>query len=215
MVWYLDMGIYFWEIFKTWLYAIFAVPFTNPKVLWLLAPIWLSWFFAEFFQEKRGTSMGNATSNATIVIWGAIDWTRQSIALFSEKLIVGFWEISFRVALIAAIFCYGSVITVLGIRGNKIIKKIGRIREVTYFIALYTPIFYGVIPLTFNFVIGSLIFFPLFYWTIEIIDRITPNPKPLEEEMEHMAGSSAISPDFGTIGTEKQSDIDFDKKIKI
>jgi hypothetical protein len=213
MVWYIDIIIYFWEIFKTWLYAIFAVPFRNPEVLWILAPIWLSWFFTEFFQEKKGTSMGNATSNATLVLWGAVDWTRQSIALFSEKLLAGFWEISFRVALIAAIFSYGAVITVLGVRGNKVIKKIGRIREVTYFIVIYTPIFYGLIPLTFNYVIGSLIFFPLFYWGIELIDKITPNPKPIQEDMEQLGKTGEISPDIGTIGTEKQSD--FGKDIKI
>jgi len=184
MVWYAELGLYLWLMFKDWLVSLIVMPFRYPKLLWILAPIWLSWFFAEFFQEKKGTSMGNATSNATVVLWGAVDWTKQSVALISEKLISGFLNISFRVMLISAIFAYGTFIAVLGIKGNKLIKKIGRVREVTYFIAVYTPIFYGVTPLTFRFFLGSLAFFPLFYYLIELIDKITPNPKPIIEDKE-------------------------------
>jgi hypothetical protein len=213
MAWYLGLLMYFWELFKTWLYAIFAVPFTNPEVLWLLAPVWLSWFFSEFFQEKKGTSMGNATSNATVVIWGAVSWTRETVALMSAAAIAGVWNITFRIVLIALIFIYGAVITVLGIKGNKIIKKIGRSREVAYFIIIFTPILYGVMPLTFDFVLGALLFFPLFYWTIEIIDRITPTPKSItEDEGETQGGTLGPVPSFGA---EKEKPEEFGKDIKI
>jgi hypothetical protein len=220
MAWYLGILMYFWELFKEWLYAIFAVPFTNPEALWILAPIWLSWFFSEFFQEKKGTSMGNATSNATVVLWGAVDWTRQTMTLLTTAVIAGFWDVAFRVILIAAIFIYGTFITVLGIKGNKVIKKIGRVREVTYFIVIFTPILYGLMPLTFGFVLGALIFFPLFYWIIEIIDRITPNPKPIEEDVEESSGSMTQSPslNFGQekeSGQQKEKPEDFGKNIKI
>ena len=39
--------------FVDWL-RIFAAPFENPDMLWIIVPIWASWLFAEFFQEKKG-----------------------------------------------------------------------------------------------------------------------------------------------------------------
>lgn len=184
MAWYVDIGLYFWELFKMWLSALFVIPLQQPQLLWLLIPVWLSGGFAEFFQEKKGTSMGNAVSNATITLWGSIDWTRQTVSLYGEKVISGFGNMFFRSALILMIFAYSFGIIFWGIKGNKIIKKIGRVREVTYVLAVFTPIFYGVMPLSFNYIFAAFIFFPLFYEVVEFIDWITPNPKPIEQDLE-------------------------------
>lgn len=203
MAWYLDIVLYLWELFKTWIYTLVVIPFKEPQLLWLLIPVWLSGAFAEFFQEKTGTSMGNATSNATVVLWGSIDWTRQTVSLLSQKVIGGFGNLFLRFLFIAVVFFYGFFIVVFGIKGNKIIKKIGRVREVTYVIAIFTPVLYGVMTLTANHIISAVLFFPLFYGVIELIDKITPNPEPVKEDLEEgkEAGGS-----LGTLGSEDSFD---------
>ena len=77
--WLLNIGLYFWGLFKLWITTLFVLPFKHTQMLWLLIPIWATWFFAEFFQEKHGTSMGNAITNSVVVIWGSIDCTRQTV----------------------------------------------------------------------------------------------------------------------------------------
>jgi hypothetical protein len=196
LVWYSFLLIavsYIWGLFVDWISTIFVLPFKNLDMLWLLVPVWIAWFFAEFFQEKRGTSMGNAISNAVIILWGSIDCARQTtywIARHSHTII----DSLFRYGLITLIFAYGSVIVWLGIKGNKLIQYIGRIREVTYIFVMFVPIFYGAIPFSWNHILGAILFFPLFYFIIEVFDRNTPNPKAIsidngEEKMEEKSAA--------------------------
>ncbi|MBI2138346.1 hypothetical protein HYU13_02055 [Candidatus Woesearchaeota archaeon] len=184
MVWYVTIVSYFWMLLKDWLFTIFIIPFKNTDMLWLLVPVWVSWFFAEFFQEKIETSMGNALTNSVIVLWGSIDMARQTVSLIGRGVLRGLGTISLRFSLIWLIFAYGATIVALGIRGNPLIKHIARIREVTYVFVMFVPIFYNAIPFSWNHLIGAAIFFPAYYWIIEFFDRLTPNPKPLTEDME-------------------------------
>ena len=181
MVWYITIGLYLWSLFKLWLHTIFVTPFQTVDMLWLLVPVWLSWFFSEFFQEKKGTSMGNAITNSVIVFWGSIDWARQTVNLISKATVKGLFNISSRFFLIALVFAYSITIIVLGIKGNPLIKKIARIRAVTYIFVIFTPILYNKVPLTLNHIVAAIIFFPLFYYVIELIDYLLPNPKAIEE----------------------------------
>jgi hypothetical protein len=189
--WLIGIGLYFWGLFKLWIHTIFVTPFTTVDMLWLLVPVWLGWFFAEFFQEKVGTSMGNAISNSIIIVWGSIDCARQTVKLISAGTLTFGVDLVIRFFIIALLLGYGVTIIVLGMKGNKIIKYIARIREVTYVFAIFTPVFYNALPLTFTHVIAGLVFFPLFYFAIELIDRYTPNPKAVVEDMEESGGESA------------------------
>jgi hypothetical protein len=212
--WLVNIGLYFWELFKTWLHTLFVIPFKNMDMLWLLVPIWISWFFSEFFQEKVGTSMGNAITNSVVILWGSIDCTRQTIALMAQGAFSSTLDIVLRFVLIALILAYGVMIVVFGIKGNKIIKYIGRVREVTYAFAMFVPVFYNAIPLTLNHVIGALLFFPLFYFAIELIDRYTPNPKAIVEDLEGSGGEKKSGTDsFGLDSGSKGLD-DFGAKGK-
>lgn len=197
---FVSVGLWFWDLFRLWLYTIFAAPFVNLGMLWVLVPVWLGWFFTEFYQEKVGTSMGNAISNATIVLWGAVDCSRQTLSLMSSGVVVGFWDVFARFALVGFVFFYGLVIVILGIRGKQIIKYIGRVREVTYFFAIFVPVFYGFMPFSWSHVIAAFLFFPLFYFVIELIDHYTPNPKAVVQDMKdsNSGGSgSSLSGDLG------------------
>jgi hypothetical protein len=170
------------ELFKLWAHTIFISPFVNISMLWILVPIWLGWFFAEFFQEKEGTSIGNAMSNATIIIWASVDCTRQTLSLISSGDITGLFNTYARFALIAILFIYGLLIILLGLKGSGLTKKIGRIREVTYVFAMFIPVLYNFAPLSISHIIATIIFFPLFYFALEIIDRLLPDPKAIIEE---------------------------------
>jgi hypothetical protein len=189
-VWYIAIVTYLWEIFKLWIHTIFVVPFQTTDMLWLLVPVWLGWFFSEFFQEKTGTSLGNAISNAVIILWGSIDCSRQTVKLIAARALAGAWDIAARFFIIALIFAYGAFILVLGWKGNKLIKYIGRVRQVTYVFAIFTPVFYGAIPFSLDHIVAAVLFFPLFYFAIELIDRYTPNPKAIVEDMNEGSSST-------------------------
>ena len=175
--WLVSAILYLWELFKVWASTIFIVPFKNTDMLWLLGPIWIAWFFAEFFQEKVGTSLGNAITNSVVVLWAGIDCTRQTVRLLAAGMFKSTAEIIFRFALLGFAFAYSITIIVLGIKGNKIIKYFGRIRVVTYAFVMYVPVFYNAIPLSWSHFFASVLFFPLFYGVIELLDHIIPDPK--------------------------------------
>lgn len=184
MVGFLVLAVnYVWELFRLWIHTIFIVPFQNTDMLWLLVPVWASWFFAEFFQEKTGTSFGNAITNSVVVLWGSIDCTRQTLKLMANHVITGTLDFLGRFLIIGLVFAYGIIILVWSWKTKKLIKYLGRIREVTYVFIIFTPMFYNAIPFSWELVIAAVLFFPLFYFAIELIDRYTPNPKAIIEDM--------------------------------
>jgi hypothetical protein len=167
---------FFWSLFVTWL-SIFIAPIKNPEMLWIIIPIWISWFFSEFFQEKLGTDYGNAISNGAVVLWVGIDWARYMFRLLEEgKLFFG-WEFGIKLGLALICFAYGLIIIIAGIRTRKVVAFIGRIRDVTYVLVMFSPIIYDVIPLEWKPILAMIIFFPVFYIIIEIIDQNTPDPQ--------------------------------------
>ncbi|MEM2131214.1 MAG: hypothetical protein QXM96_04380 [Candidatus Woesearchaeota archaeon] len=174
---------YVLELFKIWLHTLFLVPFENYDMLWLLIPIWIAWFFAEFFQEKIGTSMGNAITNSVVILWGSIDCARQTVNLIIEKTIKNAFDIIARFGLIFILFLYGALIIHYGIKGNPIIKRWGKVRNITYVFAMFVPIFYNAIPFSFNHILAAILFFPLYYYVIELTDKYMPNPKAIEEDL--------------------------------
>lgn len=185
---FIEVILYLWNLFKLWNHTILITPFQTLDMLWILVPVWLGWFFAEFFQEKTGTSMGNAITNSIIIVWGSIDCSRQTVRLISEGILTDFWSIFIRFAIIAAILAYGVVIISLGWKGKQIIKRIGRVREVTYIFVIFVPVFYNVVPLSFKHIFAAVLFFPLFYFTVELFDKLTPNPKAVTEDIEEEKG---------------------------
>lgn len=166
-----------------WL-KIFIYPFTHPQLLWIVIPIWLSWFFAEFFQEKKGTSFGNAISNGIVPVYVSIDWIRFIIGYMSNHSLKFNVEIFFKFFICAIAVIYGLIVIIYGIKGKKFIHYIGRIREVTYFLLMFTPIIYGVVDLSLRYFILIIIFFPVFYYIIELIDKLTPDPIAVIKDLE-------------------------------
>ncbi|MBI5390582.1 hypothetical protein HZB02_03775 [Candidatus Woesearchaeota archaeon] len=170
-----------WELFKQWLF-IFVEPFTQFDVAWIIVPIWLAFIFAEFFQEKEGTSFGNAISNGVVSLWVSVDWMRYITGQIvrGEAVFSGMLVLKYGIAVI--VLGYGLLIIIAGIQTKKMVAYVGRIREVTYVLLMFTPFVYGIIELEWNYVFAILIFAPLFYGIIEVCDRYLPTPRAMHEE---------------------------------
>ena len=199
--------LFLWDLFKSWLY-IFISPFSKPEIFWIIIPIWVSWFFAEFFQEKRGTSFGNAISNGVIPLFVGVDWIRYLTNLVAENAIKLNYILYIKYSLCLLVILYGFSVIIFGIKARQFVHFYGRIREVTYVLIMFSPIIYGIIYLNWKFLLGIFLFFPIFYYFIELIDRFTPTPKIYEyDEGKTDQTSSTLT----NIGSEWQSPESFNK----
>lgn len=178
----IDILIYFKDIFLLWL-TIFIAPLENLNMLWILLPVILNWGFTEFYQEKKGTSLGNAITNGVVALLVSVDWLKTTISLFTEKQI-GIWILLAYIVIASLMAIYGVFIIIWGIKLKKRVKYIGRIREVTYLTLMFTPIIYGIIPLNLRVILGIIIYFPIFYFFVEVLDRIMPDPHTYEDEQK-------------------------------
>src|SRR3989338_7338574 len=170
---------FFWNLFADWLY-LFVSPVENFQVLWIIIPIWLAWFFGEFFQEKKGTNFGNAISNGVVPFWVGLDWTRLLVNGLLDGRVQWSELVLFKFLVCLGLFAYGLAILIHGIKGRQLARYIGRIRQITYVMLVFTPVIYGIIPFSGGYFLGIVFFYPLFYYFIEMIDRNTPNPRTLE-----------------------------------
>ena len=150
-------------------------------MFWIIIPVWINWFFTEFFVEKYGTTLGNAVSNGAIPILASVDWLRHTYRLLSEGTSFTF-DIFVKSFLSAAVLFYGVFVIIAGIKLKHIVFYIGRVRWITYVLVMITPIIYNVIGFNFRTLWAIILFFPLYWWVIEIFDRITPEPRLYREE---------------------------------
>ncbi|MEM2874325.1 MAG: hypothetical protein QW063_02695 [Candidatus Nanoarchaeia archaeon] len=150
---------------------ILIAPIKQPDMLWILIPIYLNWVFTDYFQERKGTDFGNAMTNGAVALWAGMDWIRQTVKI-SEFGITTLVKIG-----IGALFIlYGLFIMIESAKAKPIAKYIGRVREVSYFMIVTTPIFYSLIPIDLITLAAILLFFPIFYGLAELIDRLLPTP---------------------------------------
>ena len=175
-----SMGSTVAELFRDWI-GIFAAPLKNIDMLWILIPVYVGWAFTEFYQEKKGTNLGNAITNGAIPLLVGFDWARQVVsqALASRAFDHIFYS---KVAIAMLAFSYGLFVIYHGIKAKSKVKIFGRIRIVTYVVLVLTPIFYGAVEPSLRLLAAVLLFFPLYYVVIEIIDFIIPDPKSIKEE---------------------------------
>ena len=215
----LGILLYVWFMLKEWFY-IFISPMENLEMLWIIVPIWINWFFAEFFQEKKGTSFGNAISNGAVPLYIGIDWARHLTRNLTAGDMAFNFGVGLRYLLCLLLLAYGLSIIIFGIKAKKFIKVYGRIRETTYVMLMFSPVVYGIIDLTWRYMLIVVLFFPLYYYIIELIDKITPDPKIYhydkgkdKEEPEPGADlGSDMGSDLGAgldTGLDKSMDKDF------
>lgn len=169
--------------FVDWL-KLFVAPLKNLDMLWIIIPIWGVWVFSEFFQEKKGTSFGNAITNGAVMLFVGVDWTRYIMRQVGSGAASLGLESATELAISALIILISLSIIVLGIKGHGFVKVIGRARESTYLLLMFTPVIYGVVEFNFRILATILAFFPLFYIVVEVLDRILPNPQTFDLDEE-------------------------------
>jgi len=175
---------YLWGLVLGWL-SLFAAPFINENLLWIVIPVYLSWILAEFYSEKiGGISFSGVITKGVVLIWVGIDWTRKTTDFLNTDVL--------GLTLFKYFLCFfwialGVFMIVQGISKKKIVKFVGRSRNTTYLTLVFTPILYNIIPLSLEVLLVIILFFPIYYLVIEILSRITPDPKiGREDESENI-----------------------------
>ena len=197
------------DAFVDWL-GLFASPVKNLDMLWIIVPVWCVWLFSEFFQEKKGTSFGNAITNGAVMLFVGVDWIRYLIRQISSGAASLDSGSLTELVVSGVIIIISIAIILLGIKGHKIVKMLGRVRESTYILVMFTPVIYGVVEFTFRNLFIILAFFPIFYLLIELLDKILPTPRTYDlEEEDNDLGKDAGLADLsfpGTVGGMSSSD---------
>jgi len=177
--------LFLFNFLMSWIHIVIS-PFQQLEMLWIIIPIYINWIFTDFFQERKGTSLGNAITNGAVLLWVSIDWTRRVVNSFQ-----GFsWVGVLNLTIITLVLGYGLMIMIEGIRGNDLVTRIGRVREVSYVMLMFTPVIYGKITLTLTAFLSMIIFFFPFYYLMEIVDeKILPKLgitkiEKIDEELE-------------------------------
>lgn len=191
-----------WELFLLWV-GLFTSPFKNITVLWILVPIWISWFFTEFFQEKEGTHFGNAITNGAIPIWVGIDWTRYLTTQLTNGAVIENGIMKF--ILCGLIGIYGIIVIAQGLKANGFAHFGGRIRVITYLFVTLTPVIYGVIEFSWMLLVSIVVFFPVFYFFIELIAKLTPDSKALKADLDADAPKDGLNNSKDPFGTPSTS----------
>lgn len=172
----------FFNLFGFWLSILFVIPFKDTEILWILIPVWMNLFFTDFYQEKKGTDYGSAITNGVAMLWVGVDWVRflirdlssRSMTLskvFSSNILI------LKFALSAFVLIVGVIIIIEGIKGIRFVRAVGRVRNTSYLLLVISPVIYGLGQFSWKYLLAITIFFPVYYFVIELIDRIVPDPK--------------------------------------
>ena len=169
------------DAFFSWLW-LFGAPIKDANILWIIIPIYVSWFFTEFFQEKKGTGFGNAITNGAVCIWVAIDWFRHITNGLTDGLIDTDYTLYVKYGFSAFILIFGIIVIIKGLQRKKFAHFGGRIRVITYILVMFTPIIYETAEINVMNVVPIFVFSPIYYLLLELIVFIVPDSKALEED---------------------------------
>jgi hypothetical protein len=155
--------------------TIFVSTLTNVEIIWVTYPVYIVWFSMELFIERIRFTYGHSLANSIIFSWVSVDWLRH-IYLHHEfdnynKLILTIFFLSLSIFTLIA-----------SIKRKKIAKVLGRTGSFAYFQIMFTPFIYGIIEFTYINFLAVIIFYPLMYFAVYVIDRLVP--EFIEEELE-------------------------------
>ena len=169
------IGTYAWGLFLYWLSIMFIFPFKDLEVLWILIPVWLNLVFTDFFQERRGASLGNAVTNGIVQAWVGVDWLR-----FLWRTYPGAsWLFALKVFICFLVLLHGTSIVIQSLKHNKGVQAWGRVRVTRYVMIMLSPIVYNIAQPSLYYLLAGLAFFPIFYYMLELIEHFVPD---IEEE---------------------------------
>jgi hypothetical protein len=164
-----------WDLFKYWLSIFFVFPFKDVEILWILIPVWITLLITDFFQERKGASLGHAITNGAVQMWVGVDWMRFLVR--TSKEFSGLLALKFAICLFTTVA--GIVIVVQSFKHNRGAQLWGRVRVTSYSMLVLSPIVYNLITPSWSYLLATIIYFPLFYYTLEVLGYFVPE---LEEE---------------------------------
>jgi len=171
--------------------TIFISTLTNVEIIWITYPVYITWFAMEFLVERKEFKYSHSLANSIIFSWVSIDWLRH---LYLNN------ELSdYNKLLITLFFLFLSLfILIASIKRKKIAKLLGKTGFFSYFQIMFTPFIYGAIEFNYINFLSVIIFFPLIYMVVYVIDKLLPEfieeeEKKFEEENEEDINNFAES----------------------
>jgi len=169
------------SLFQAFL-TIFISTLTNVEIIWVTYPVYITWFAMEFLVERKELRYSHSLANSIIFSWVSIDWLRH-LYLNNELN-------DYNKLIITLLFLFLSLfILIASIKRKKIAKILGKTGFFSYFQIMFTPFIYGIIEFNYINFLSVIIFFPLIYITVHVIDKLVPEfieeeEKKFEEENE-------------------------------
>jgi len=157
--------------------TIFISTLTNVEIIWVTYPVYIVWFSMELFIERIKFTYGHSLANSIIFSWVSIDWLRH-LYLHHEfgnynKLILTIFFLSLSI-----------FILISSLKRKKIARILGRTGSFAYFQIMFTPFIYGIIEFTYINFLAVIIFYPLVYFAVYVIDKLVPEFTEEEEIFE-------------------------------
>ncbi|MCG2868972.1 MAG: hypothetical protein L7H07_02785 [Candidatus Nanopusillus sp.] len=155
--------------------TIFISTLTNVEIIWVTYPVYITWFAMEFLVERKELRYSHSLANSIIFSWVSIDWLRH---LYLDNELNDYNKL-----IITLFFLFLSLfILIASIKRKKIAKIFGKTGFFSYFQIMFTPLIYGIIEFNYIDFLSIIIFFPLIYITVYVIDKLLP--EFIEEEEE-------------------------------
>jgi hypothetical protein len=157
--------------------TIFISTLTNVEIIWVTYPVYITWFAMEFLVERKELRYSHSLANSIIFSWVSIDWLRH---LYLDNELNDYNKL-----IITLFFLFLSLfILITSIKRKKIAKILGKTGFFSYFQIMFTPLIYGIIEFNYIDFLSVIIFFPLIYITVYVIDKLLPEFIEEEEKFE-------------------------------
>jgi len=157
--------------------TIFISTITNVEIIWVTYPVYITWFAMEFLIERKELTYSHSLANSIIFSWVSIDWLRH---LYLDHELNDYNKL-----IITLFFLFLSLfILIASIKRKKIAKILGKTGFFSYFQIMFTPLIYGIIEFNYIDFLSIIIFFPLIYITVYVIDKLLPEFVEEEEKFE-------------------------------
>jgi len=169
------------SLFQAFL-TIFISTITNVEIIWITYPVYITWFAMEFLVERKEIRYSHSLANSIIFSWVSIDWLRH---LYLDNELNDYNKL-----IITLFFLFLSIfILIASIKRKKIAKILGKTGFFSYFQIMFTPFIYGIIEFNYIDFLSVIIFFPLIYIAVYVIDKLVPEfveeeEKKFEEDNE-------------------------------
>lgn len=139
--------------------------------LWIVVPIFFIGIITDKYQEEFKTSVGNAISNGTLILFTGFSWIQLILSRTNFPIDYTISQLLFSIFIII----YGFSIIASGFKTGKFAVTYGRIRVVTFLLVYFSIMIYYQELYNFLSILFFVFIFPFYYAFITEMIRIMPN----------------------------------------